>query len=126
MARLSFIPQSHGDCKRFLNGKGYRRIGHNTSVEELHGDRYGVRLHSTFVVVFEPDGKVTLNSAGWKTVTTQDRINQIIRPMGFVISQKNYEWRLLPWGGSELGWDHVDYIPFEDGMSLPSLPTTTV
>ena len=39
----------------------------------------GVKLHATEVVTFHSDGRTTLNSGGWKTVTTKDRMNQAIR-----------------------------------------------
>lgn len=35
----------------------------------------GVRLHDTIVVAYLPDGRTVLNTGGWFTVTTQDRIN---------------------------------------------------
>lgn len=35
----------------------------------------GVLLHSTIVVAYLPNGEIVLNSGGWRTVTTQDRIS---------------------------------------------------
>lgn len=40
------------------------------------GEDYAVRLHGTDVVIFHPDDSVTLNSGGWRTVTTKDRFNK--------------------------------------------------
>lgn len=37
---------------------------------------YAVRLHQTDVVTMHPDGTYTLDSGGWKTTTTKDRINR--------------------------------------------------
>jgi hypothetical protein len=39
------------------------------------GDNYAVRLHQTDVVTIHRDGSYTLDSGGWLTVTTKDRIN---------------------------------------------------
>lgn len=36
---------------------------------------YAIRLHQTDVVTFHDDGRVTLNSGGWNTVTTRDRMS---------------------------------------------------
>lgn len=37
---------------------------------------YAVKLHATEVVVIHPDGTFTLQTGGWLTVTTKDRINR--------------------------------------------------
>jgi hypothetical protein len=42
----------------------------------------GVKLHDTVVVEFRKDGTVRLNTGGWLTVTTKDRINSHL-PDGF-------------------------------------------
>lgn len=55
-----------------------RKIQNNTHVvyAEVEGvPCVGIRLHSTVVVAYLPDGTTVLNSGGWHTVTTQDRIN---------------------------------------------------
>ena len=39
------------------------------------GEDFAVRLHETDVVTIHPDGTYTLNTGGWETVTTKDRIN---------------------------------------------------
>ena len=50
-------------------------IGNNTRLYK-RGNSYAVRLHSTDVVTIHPDDTYTLNSGGWETVTTKQRINQ--------------------------------------------------
>jgi hypothetical protein len=45
----------------------------------VHGIRavsYAVRLHDTDVVTFLPSGSVALDSGGWQTFTTRDRMNR--------------------------------------------------
>lgn len=51
-------------------------IDHNT-VEywRENGDRV-IRLHDTDIVTFKPNGRVILNTGGWNTITTRDRINK--------------------------------------------------
>jgi hypothetical protein len=53
------------------NGKP---IDRNTRLMK-RGDNVAVRLHRTDIVTFAPNGNVTLNTGGWTTVTTKDRIN---------------------------------------------------
>lgn len=67
-----------------------------------------VRLHLTDIVV-KKDGKTTLNSGGWKTSTTKDRINsyggcRVISDKGQWIVQKDGE-----------------SAPFYDGITLPDV-----
>jgi hypothetical protein len=65
---------------------------------------YGVKLHNTVVVEFLPNGAFVLNTGGWKTMTTKDRIN------GYspckVYSNKGL-WLLYP-----------SMVPFVDGMRI--------
>ncbi len=84
-------------------------LGKHTRLEYIgetaDGNTYGIRYHGTYVVLIHEDGTYTLNSGGWKTVTTKKRINEYA-PV--YISQKNYEWFL------------EDNISFYDGMKINS------
>ena len=87
-----------------VNGKTNRqerKIGNNTYAEIEHDKSISVRLHGTDVVRFYANGLVKLNSGGWRTHTTKQRINKY-SPVG--VFQKNFEWYL------------ADGRPFEDNM----------
>jgi hypothetical protein len=75
MANMETYLKSWGDCVAFLNGRGSRKLGHNTYVERLAGEVFGVRYHSTYIVRYFPDGRIGLDSGGWHTVTTAQRSN---------------------------------------------------
>jgi hypothetical protein len=51
-------------------------LENNTRLVKLSDDTYGVKLHSTVVVFIHYDGTYALNTGGWRTVTTKDRINR--------------------------------------------------
>ncbi len=51
-----------------------RKIARNTYLKR-RGVSIAVQLHDTDVVTYSPDGSITLNSGGWNTVTTRDRMN---------------------------------------------------
>lgn len=96
---------------------GRRKLENNTWLERRQSDApkdgtyqsdYAVRLHNTDVVTLHPDDSYTLNSGGWRTVTTKDRINRY--SPGCVYSERG-QWYYLPKPGS---WD-MRY-PFADGM----------
>lgn len=71
---------------------------------------YAVRLHATDVVILHPDGSYTLDSGGWRTVTTKDRINHYAP--GTVSSDKG-SWYYYPEYGN---WTRR--YPFADGMTV--------
>lgn len=56
---------------------GRKKIGNNTWLEKREGDVLALRLHGTDVVTLCPDGQIVLDSGGWKTVTTKDRLNSL-------------------------------------------------
>jgi len=53
-----------------------RLIANNTRIVARDNGAYAVRLHDTDVLTFSPDGSVTYNSGGWRTVTTKARMNE--------------------------------------------------
>lgn len=82
-----------------------RKLANNTvAIRREHS--IAVRLHQTDVVTFYADGRITLNSGGYRTRTTKDRINAYA-PVN--IGQRRGVWSFT-FGGSE----HV----FADGITL--------
>lgn len=78
----SFYPYRYDtalDCLRHArNPRVGRPLQNNTRLVPCTvGDIecVGVKLHNTIVVAYLPDGNVVLNSGGWHSVTTQDRLN---------------------------------------------------
>lgn len=92
-------------------------IDHST-VEYLRVDGTRVvRLHKTDIVTVRTDGTVVLNSGGWNTVTTRDRINDQLEkhcPGWRMWSEKNQPY--LGWGG----WSDPDrkVYHFHDGITI--------
>jgi hypothetical protein len=76
-----------------------------------------VVYHSTAVVMWvQKEDLVILNSGGWQTVTTKNRMNQAAYQFGlpFTVWQKDYAWFVTVRyaDGSEKD------MPFKDGMSI--------
>jgi hypothetical protein len=67
-------------------------LGNNTYLYK-DGNDFVVRLHSTNVVRIRPDGTYVLNSGGWSSKTTKDRINAYSPAC---ISQKARTWYVYP------------------------------
>jgi len=68
-----------------------------------------LRLHQTDIVRKRQDGSCILNSGGWKTVTTKDRINRELPP-GYSLSQDKGEWYIR---------NGECTVPYFDGMRVP-------
>ena len=101
--------------------EGSRVIGPNTVEYTVMGTGAKViRFHHTNIVTFNPDGSITLNSGGWKTATTKERINEYT-PKDIVITQDKSIWYVRTHGGQ--GWGRSD-ITFQDGITI--LPDGTV
>jgi hypothetical protein len=88
-----------------------KKVDNNTvAYTRPNGDRC-IRLHRTDVVTHRADGCCVLNSGGWQTVTTKDRINSY-GPAGVRVFQRKHEWFICKAGD----WDNA--VPFEDGVVI--------
>jgi hypothetical protein len=87
-----------------------RKVANNTIEFELPASRAPKRVvqhQDTEIVIFNPDGSLTLDSGGWRTVTTKERMNRYL-PLG---------WGLY----SDRGWKvrtPMATYAFFDGMTL--------
>ena len=97
--------------------------GHKPSVswpggmrESVDGVRaIGIILHSTRIITFYEGGGFMVNSGGWKTVTTKQRLNQFL-PDGWHISQRDYEWTIH---GPGVDAEFYDKMAFSSHGGLP-------
>jgi hypothetical protein len=85
-----------------------RKLANNTYAIRGELNTIAVRLHNTDIITFFPDGKVVLNSGGWKTSTTKSRINEF---SGLNIYQSKGIWYVSKPG------DWENSVLFKDGMS---------
>lgn len=97
----------------------YRKIANNTTVERREGDNIAVRLHATDVVTYHPDGSVTLDSGGWRTYTTKDRMNAFGPAL---VWQDQGEWEVGIFrpreDGSRYYGEWIDSAQYRDGMTI--------
>lgn len=117
MAKLT-LPRSYDyeGWSAVLRDKDVRKIGNNTWVERVTelgtGKINGVaiKLHHTDIVIFCTDGRILLNSGGYQSKTTKDRMNAAL-PQHYRVFQKDYAWyvRCARTGA---------VVPFRDGMVL--------
>lgn len=77
---------------RYQSKKGERpsrKVANNTYLIRRDEDSIGVVLHFTTVVLIHRDGTYTLNSGGYRTHTTKDRLNTFSPAQVF---QSQYRW----------------------------------
>lgn len=93
-----------------------RKIANNTFRYSTTEGCNVIRLHLTDIATQLANGSVRLNTGGWKSVTTKDRINGALGDFGlgdFYVYSSKGQWFV----GKRP--EHVDAIPFTDGMILP-------
>ncbi len=95
-------------ASRFLGEKDEKKLAYNTLIYRGAEDSIAIRFHGTTIVRYYPDGRVQLDSGGWRTVTTKQRINQLLPGM-MGLYQERHEWFV---SNRYLGTEE----PFEDGM----------
>ncbi len=110
-----FECRSYERAVELLGGKDRRTVCNNTvlypsGVEQ----RVDVSLHWHVIVSHYEDGRVELNSCGYQTATTKDRINRCL-PGGWILCQRNRKWHLWLPGSAP---NHRE-VPFVDGMTVP-------
>jgi len=94
------------------NPEAGKPIANNTRLYRRDGGNIAVRLHNTDIIIYRPDGAVSLNTGGWYTVTTKARINEYAP--GCVYSDKG-TWYYSPSGAR---WSASDAVPFQDGITI--------
>lgn len=99
---------SYEDAEEALGDQSSLKIGNNTYLQK-RGENIAVQLHSTDVITFEPDGHMILDTGGYRTTTTKDRINRYT-PSSISVYQEDYEWYVDDASGTR---EFVDEIVVE-------------
>jgi len=93
-----------------------RRIGNNTYLirhSGVPGDSIHLKLHDTYIMTWYADGRIELNSGGWRTVTTKARMNEYLED-GWGISQVKGQWYLTRYHNGK----HEDVCLYDDGLVI--------
>lgn len=109
MAALKIATNDYAELNDFLGSKNEKKIGHNT-VARRNGEDIEIVLHWTAIVVVKPGNSVVLNSGGYRSATTKERINQFL-PSGVSLFQKAGAWYLRFHATGEV-------VDFHDGIRV--------
>ena len=104
---------SYIEMKRYLS-KGRNKDNRpapegakNTRIIRLDEHSIGLKLHDTVIVIYSDNGTIQLNTDGWQTVTTRERMNRWQNK--FSIHQTQFIWYIT--------YQNETYL-FEDNMYL--------
>lgn len=116
-AQTISLPLTFADAEQLCGNRNGRKLELNTYLERIDPDTFGVRLHNTYVVEIHRDGTYTLDSGGWYTVTTKDRINRYSPAR---VYQRNFGWYFAQAGDGR--------VEFENGIRVDAsgLPVKAV
>ena len=89
------------------------KLGNNTYLYRNVDGSFAVRLHNTDIVTIHADDTYTLNSGGWRTVTTKARMNEFSPAH---LTQERGVWYLRQ-GSNWDNWKDTRIV-FSDGMRL--------
>lgn len=84
-------------------------IGNNTLKITYSDTKQAIRLHNTDIITYD-NGKIILNSGGYETKTTKDRLNKYL-PSHLRVYQNNFQW-FIDNQAKKLT------IPFFDGINV--------
>lgn len=108
-ANLACTYTNYEKLAGYLNGKESRKIGNNTFIEKLNDFEIGVKYHRTHIIKIDLTDVITVNTNGWETNTTKDRLNQFLGCRNVGIFQKKGIWYIA--GQNET-------LPYVDGMQV--------
>jgi len=108
--------RSYWEALAFLGNRRSRKLCNNTWVDSnLSGECIGIRFYETTIVQYARKGDIILNSGGYLTATTRERINKLL-PDYWVLYQEKWKWTLHT-------SDRSLVFPFADGMVLSPILT---
>jgi len=103
-----FVKTNRADQLKELNIISTKRIKNNTRLTEYTDGLKVLTLHNTDIIKWI-NGKVILNSGGWRTATTKARLNEFLADSGIYIYQKAFAWYIR---------QKDQTIPFKDNIEL--------
>lgn len=70
-----------------------RKVGNNTYLEQdVIGECIHLRLHRTRILSWYADGRITVQTNGWQTKTTKDRLNSFLPAPFYIQTRKIVKW----------------------------------
>lgn len=106
--------KNYNEINNQLQGrnKQSRRLTGRSSYLIRDNENIAVCYHNTNVLTITPKNEFILNSGGWRTATTKERINRYM-PEGFVLTQDRGNWYIM----ERHNYDSKAF-KFQDGITI--------
>lgn len=113
-------PMKYQEAVLTLNGGKSRKLAHNTYLKRRDGLDIAVQYHETDIILYHSSGRITLNTGGWRTLTTKERFSWFL-PYGWQVTQENSVWYIsqnqyLREAAGAQAFEGTFY--FEDGIQI--------
>jgi len=107
LSKYSYI-KSYSTADKALGQNKTKVIGNNTELVEDFSGSISIELHGNRILTFKRSNDIVLDSAGWQTSTTKDRLNRYT-PKSVSITQRDGVWYVKRNGREQ---------EFRDGMVI--------
>lgn len=108
-ANLSCTDTDFSDLMDFLDGKDSKKIGFETYVVKVDDNTVAIKHYRTNIITIDATNIMTLDTNGWRSTTSKDRLNQFINCNRASINQKKGVWYIHGSNGS---------FEYEDGVEV--------
>lgn len=118
-------PRSYADAHKLCTEHPRfpkRRLDGRETYLYGRGDEYIVSLFGKEIVFYRPDNSIHLDTCGWKTVTTKERMNRLM-PRGWKLYSQSGQWWLVRPGPN---WDWESAPKWAIDRSFTILPDDSV
>lgn len=103
------IPATWKDCHALAKTRK-RVLGYCTRlITENSPTSYTIRHHETDILTFRESGEIVLDTSGYRSMTTKERLNILLENYGYRITQENRLWTIA---------GHGEKVMFSDGMVI--------
>ena len=103
---------NYTEAKDILKNRESKKLCNNTYLRKREKG-IAVQLHQTDIILFKENGDTVLDTGGWKTVTTKDRLNRYLD--GFQVWQEKRIWYL---SGIEKTYTFADGMTIKANMEV--------
>ena len=107
---------NYADCQKLFlkarNKEKGKKIDHNTYLRKEEND-FLVKLHNTDIIRISQKNVYTVNTGGWQTPTTKDRLNNYLPIRLF---QEKHIWYYVGPNPDTIYFDWKDKKPFFEGL----------
>jgi hypothetical protein len=108
-ANLSCTNLNYSALDEYLGNKEAKKIGFETYIERIDDYEIAIKHYRTNIMLVDVTNIITINTKGWRSKTTKDRLNQFLHCRGVQITQKKGEWYLHGSNGD---------FPYKDGVEV--------